>query len=124
MIVVAIFFALLMYLVISLIAIVPVLFVARLTRKFQLEARLLCIVIASTLCLTPSLGPATITFVPVPFAFHLLIALLSGEWFELPQLVALFPIWHVLAFPLTALVSFFVARSVLAKNSLKTAVST
>lgn len=56
-----------------------------------------------TLMLTPSWAPATIVAIPLPFGYLLGASLFGGFIRELPPLVLLFWWWHIIAFPLTAL---------------------
>jgi hypothetical protein len=90
-----------------------------LVRKLETGARLASVVLTSTLLLSPSWGSATIVTVPVPFGFLLLAAVVDGSLSSLTQLVALFPIWHTVAFPATAVVSYVVVRVLLSNNSFK-----
>lgn len=55
----------------------------------------------SMLLLTPSLAPATIVSVPVPFGAIIVIGVLAGAVPETPGLVSLFWRWYIVAFPLT-----------------------
>jgi len=90
-----------------------------LTRRFAYGLRVATLVISATLLLTPSFGPATITFVIVPFGLLFGIALFSAAWVDLGGLVRLFPIWHIVAFTGTAVISYVVVRVLLSNNRLK-----
>ena len=76
-------------------------------------------VAAATLLLTPSWGPATITVVLVPFGLLFFVALFTWSWGELAALMGLFPLWHAIAFPVTALVAYLVLRGRPSNNSFK-----
>jgi hypothetical protein len=90
--------------------------IALLTRRFAYGPRVAVLVFTATLLLTPSFGPATITFVMVPFGLLFGIALFSGAWVDLGGLVGLFPVWHIVAFTGTAVVSYIAARVLLSNN--------
>lgn len=88
-------------------------------RRMHDPWRSLVLVAMATLLLTPSLGPATITVVPVPFGFLFTVTLFTWSWGELAGLVGLFPLWHAIAFPSTALVSYLLIRRLLSGNSFR-----
>ena len=88
-------------------------------RRIPDPQRTLILVAAATLLLTPSWGPATITVVLVPFGFLFIVTLFTWSWGELAGLVSLFPLWHAIAFPVTALISYFVIRKWPSNNSFK-----
>jgi hypothetical protein len=93
--------------------------ISLLTRRLAYSLRVTILVIIATLLLTPSFGPATITFVMVPFGLLFGITLFSGAWLDLAGLVGHFPIWHIIAFTGTAVVSYVVARVLLSNNRLE-----
>ena len=65
-----------------------------------------------SLLLTPSLAPATINVIPVPFGYHIGVAIFAGAQLELIALLFFFGWWHLIAFPLTALVGFAIGKLV------------
>lgn len=104
------FIYLLVYLGLTAIMFIPVLGAWFATRRMRGSRRSLVIVIVATLLLAPSWGAATIVVVPVPFGILFLTALLTWSWDELAKWVIMFPLWHAIAFPLTAWVSYFLVR--------------
>ena len=90
-----------------------------LSRGLSPTRRILLVVTSTTLLLTPSWGPATIVAVPVPFGFLLCLALFAGTWGELVGLVSDFAIWHLIAFPTAAVLSYVVVRLLLSGTSLE-----
>ena len=79
-----------------------------------------CLMVAtSCMLLTPTLGPATIAVVPVTFGWLLIPTIATWSWPNLATWVATYPVWHALAFPATAVVSYLVARRVRPNNSFK-----
>jgi hypothetical protein len=104
------------FLVLSLPLIVAIAVLGVLVRKLQFSARVAILVVSATLLLTPSMGPATITFVPVPFGYLLGITAATGAWTHVLDMVYLFPKWHAVAFPATAVLSYFLLRWVLSNN--------
>jgi hypothetical protein len=90
-----------------------------LVRRLSAALRLVILVMSATVLLTPSWGPATIVVVPVPFGFLFVIALFTGEWADLGRWMTLFPIWHSIAFPATAVVSYVIVRLLLSNRSLQ-----
>lgn len=104
------FVYLLVYLVLSAIMFVPVLGAWLATKRMRDSARSLVLVVVATLLLTPSWGPATIVVVPVPFGVLFLTTLLTWTWGEFAKWVTMFPLWHAIAFPATACVSYFLVR--------------
>jgi hypothetical protein len=77
------------------------------------------LVISASLILTPSWSPATIVIVPVPLGFLLSITIFTGEWTDLAKWIALFPLWHAIALPATAIVSYIVVRTLLSNRPLQ-----
>lgn len=104
---------LLVYLVLAAIMFVVVLGVWFATRRMRDSRRSFVLVVVATLLFTPSWGPATIVVVPVPFGILFLTALLTWTWGDLARWVAMFPLWHAVAFPLIACVSFYLVRKLL-----------
>jgi hypothetical protein len=74
--------------------------------------------VAVTICigLTPSLAPATIAVIVVPFGLNLLVAIFAAEMQELGELIAIFAIWHLLAFPTTFAITYALTRLFLRKE--------
>lgn len=87
-----------------------------LVRRLPLIPRIALLVFAATLLITPSWAPATIITVPVPFGFLLGVTLITGSWNELVGMLGLFPIWHAIAFPVTASVFYVVVRLLLSNT--------
>lgn len=104
------FVYLFVYLGLTAIMFIPVLGAWFATRSMRGSRRSLVFVIVATLLLAPSWGPATIVMVPVPFGILFLTAVLTWSWGELAKWVIMFPLWHAVAFPLTACVSYFFVR--------------
>lgn len=88
-------------------------------RRLPTVPRIISLVLTATLILPPSLGPATITVVPIPFGFLLVVAVFSGEWRGVIELLAMFPVWHAIAFPATATASYLIVRRLLSNKSLQ-----
>jgi hypothetical protein len=101
---------LLVYLALTAIMFVPVLGVGFATKRMTHSRRSLVLVVVATLLLSPSWGPASIVVIPVPFGTLFLTALLTWSWGELANWVGMFPLWHAIAFPATACVSYFLIR--------------
>lgn len=74
------FLCLLVYLVMAGIMLVPLLGVWFATKRMGDVRRTLVLVVTATLLLTPSLGPATIAVVPVPFGILFFTTLLTWTW--------------------------------------------
>ncbi|MFK7794308.1 MAG: hypothetical protein AB8B89_03055 [Gammaproteobacteria bacterium] len=72
--------------------------------------RRLVFVVSAMLLLTPSWGPATIVYIPIPFGMLLSIGIFSGELQELFDLVALYGWWHCIAFSITGILSWLISR--------------
>ena len=98
------------YLAFAVLMLFPLLGVWLMVRRMPDSQCTLILVAAATLLLTPSWGPVTITVVLVPFGFLFFVTLFTWSWGELAALVSLFPLWHAIAFPATALISYFVIR--------------
>lgn len=98
------------YLVLAAVMFVPVLAAWFAVRRMPDPRRSLVVVVVATLLLTPSFGPATIAAVPVPFGILFLATLFTWSWGELANWVLMFPLWHVVAFPATACVAYFLVR--------------
>jgi len=107
------------YLAFALLMSLPLLGVGFMVRRMPDSQRSLILVAAATLLLTPSLGPVTIAVVPVPFGFLFIVTLFTWSWGELAGLVSLFPLWHAVAFPVTAVISYFFIRKLPSNYSLK-----
>jgi hypothetical protein len=93
------------YLALAALMFLPLLGVWFMAKRMPDSQRSLILVAAATLLLTPSWGPATITVVLVPFGFLFIVTLFTWSWSELAGLVSLFPLWHAIAFPATAMIS-------------------
>ena len=104
------FVYLLVYLALAAIMFIPVLAAWFVTKQMRDSARTLVLVAVATLLLTPSWGPATIVVAPVPFGVLFLTKLLTWTWGEFAKWVAMFPLWHAIAFPATACASYFLVR--------------
>jgi hypothetical protein len=107
------------FLVLSLPLLVVIAVLGVLVRNLRFSVRVAILVVSATILLTPSLGPATITFVPVPFGYLLGITAVTGTWPHVLDTVNLFPRWHAVAFPATAVLCYFVLRWVLSNNSVR-----
>jgi hypothetical protein len=92
--------------------------IAYATRRMAPIPRIGVFVASATLVLTPSWGPATIVMVPVPFGLHVVLALAHGELRDLASLIADYSIWHAIAFPATATLSYVLARLALPRLAL------
>jgi hypothetical protein len=90
-----------------------------LTRRLRPAIRTPLIVLSSVLLLTPSFGPATIAVVPGPFGYLLLATILGDGWAALIAWVMQYPLWHAIAFPLTALIAYLVVRWLRPNNSVR-----
>ena len=111
------FVYLLIYLAMAAIMLVPVLCAWFATRRMRASLRSLVVVAVATLLLAPSLGPATIAVVPVPFGMLFFISLFTWTWGELASWVTMFPLWHAISFPATACLSYFLVRKSLLRQS-------
>jgi hypothetical protein len=100
-------------------AFIVVVVIGYLVRRLSLGSRIAFVVLASTLLLTPSLGPATIAVVPVPFGLLLVFTIVDGDWGNLANWVTSYSLWHTVAFPATAVVSYVVVRLLPPNNSFK-----
>ena len=69
-------------------------------------------VIISILLLTPSVAPVTIAAIPVPLGALIFAGIMGGFLHELPRLIAVFWVWHIIAFPITGLIFYFVGAKV------------
>ena len=107
------------YLAFAVLMLLPLLGVWFMVRRMPDSQRSLILVAAATLLLTPSWGPVTITVVLVPFGLLFIVTLFTWSWGELAGLVSLFPLWHAIAFPVTALISYLVIRKRPSNNSFK-----
>lgn len=96
-----------------------VLTVGFLLRRVRQTIRTSLLVVVSVLLLTPSLGPATIAVVPVPFGYLLIPAAITGSWPDLAKWLMTYPLWHAVSFPVTAVVSYSVIRFVRPNQSFK-----
>lgn len=104
------FIYLLVYLALTTIMFVPMLGVWFATRAMRESRRSLVLVVVATALFAPSWGPATIVVVPVPFGILFLTTLLTWTWGELAKWVTMFPLWHAIAFPATACLSYLLIR--------------
>lgn len=111
------FIYVLVYLALTALMFVPVLGAWFATRHMRDTRRSLVLVVVATVLLAPSWGPATIVVVPVPFGILFLTALLTWTWDELITWVTMFPLWHVIAFPVTACLSYFLVRKLRSSQS-------
>lgn len=75
------------------------------------------IVLSAVLLLTPSFSPATIAVVPAPFGYLLLATILGDGWGALIAWVLQYPLWHAIAFPVTALIAYLIVRWLRRNNS-------
>jgi hypothetical protein len=107
------------YLVFAAIMLLPLLGIWLMVRRVANVQRTLIMVATATLLLTPSWAPATITFVLVPFGFSFAFALFTWSWPDLTELIGVYPLWHAIAFPATALVAYVGARMLPSNNSFK-----
>ena len=107
------------YLMFAIPAFIVVALVGYLVRHLSLASRIALLVLASTLLLTPSSGPATIAAVPVPFGLLLVFTTIGGDWGNLVSWVINYSLWHAVAFPATAIVSYVVVRLLPPNNSFK-----
>ena len=82
-------------------------------RRMPIKARLPVFVSVAVLLATPSWAPATIVAVPIPFGVLFFGSFFGGFIHELPELLLVFWWWHLIAFPLVGLISYFVGRKVL-----------
>ena len=104
------------YLVFTALMFVPVLGAWFAVRRMPDSGRSFVLVVVATLLLTPSWGPATIVVVPVPFGILFLTTLLTWSWGELAKWVGTFTLWHAIAFPATACVSYLLVRKLLSSK--------
>jgi hypothetical protein len=84
--------------------------VAVFTRRYSARVRMAAVVLSATLLITPSLAPATIAVIAVPFGYLLIITLVTFQLGELWQLTRVFPTWYAIAFPVTLAISYVAAR--------------
>lgn len=101
------------YLVLATFMLVPLLGIGWVAKRMRAAPGRAVLVVASTLLLTPSWGPATITWVTVPFGMPLAFAVLDWHFDSLWEMIGLFPRWHAVAFPVTAVLAYLVARKLL-----------
>lgn len=90
-----------------------------LTKKLSRTASMPIRVISALLIISPSWGPATITFLPVPLGLLLLMTIYSGDYRGMYDLFMLFPIWHLISLPFTALVFYCTLRIVASNKKIK-----
>lgn len=83
-----------------------------LPKKYQLAT----FTLVATLLLTPSWAPATIVAVPIPFGALLCFGLFSGALHELFNLILLFWWWHLIAFPVTGILVYLLAKKFYVKS--------
>jgi hypothetical protein len=60
--------------------------------------------------LTPSWIVATVAAAPMPFGYILAMVLPSGAFLALLELLLLFSIWHIVAFPIMAFIGVLIGR--------------
>jgi hypothetical protein len=101
------------YLVLGLIMLVPLLGVWLSIKRMAHAQKTFILVAMATLLLTPSWGPATIAVVPVPFGVLFFLTLMTWSWNELGSWLAMFPVWHAMAFPATACASYLLIQKLL-----------
>ena len=111
------FLLIVMYLTFAALMVVPLAGIWLASRSLSRPLRLLIFVVAATILLTPSWAPATITIVSMPFGMLFFVALFTWSWDGLPQLLGFAPTWHLVAFPCTAVVAYFVGRRLLRQHS-------
>ena len=90
-----------------------------LTRGLPSKIHTSLLVVVASLFLTPTWGPATIAVVPVTFGWLFIPTLLTGAWTDLGSWIRNYPLWHAIAFPTTAVISYLVVRKVRSNNSFK-----
>jgi hypothetical protein len=83
------------------------------------RTRYFAAVISFVLCVTPSWASATIVSVPVPFGLILWFSAFPPSLDGIATTIRLWPIWHLVVFPLTATLGAFVFRRLRPNNSLK-----
>jgi len=89
------------------------------TKFLPENSRIPVTVVIFTITLTPSWGPATIVAVPVPFGIILGVGVIGMAMDEVVDLLLLFWWWHIVAFPVTAYVGLFLARTIHKKRALE-----
>lgn len=112
-------FLLFFYLAFAVFMLLPLLGAWFMVKRMPDSPRSLILVAIATLLLTPSWAPVTITVVLVPFGLLFIVTLFTWSWGELVGLVSLFPLWHAIAFSVTALISYFVIRRLPSSSSFK-----
>jgi hypothetical protein len=71
------------------------------------------------LFVTPSWGSATIVSVPLPFGGLLLLTAVTASPGELLESIQERPLWHAVAFPVTAIIGALIFRKLRPNNSFK-----
>ena len=112
-------FLVLFYLALAALMLIPLFIVWLAVRRVPDPQRTRILITVATLLFTPSWAPATITVVLVPFGFLFFGTVCTWSWSELLALVQLFPLWHAIAFPVTALLFYFVIRKWTSGKSFK-----
>jgi len=94
-----------------------VMLIGWLTRYLSRRARMLLLIVASCLLLTPTWGPATVAEVPTTFGWLLIPTILIWGWSDLAGYMLQYPRWNAVAFPVTALLSYLIVRWKFSGNS-------
>ena len=98
---------------------IPAFLLARYMPASRPWLRYLTTLAVFTLCVTPSLGSATISVASVPFAVLLLVGLLSLDMSGIIWTLQEWPLWHAVAFPSTLLVALIIFHRLRPNNSFK-----
>ena len=112
-------FTIVFYLLWAIVCSIPAFLLARFLPATRPRLRYAISVAAFTLLVTPSLGSATIALVSIPFAFILLITLISFDLSGLIWTLQEWPRWQAVAFPSTLLVALIIFRRLRPNNSFK-----
>lgn len=96
----------------------PIIFIATLAIKLLPgKIRLPVFIALVMLLITPSLAPATIVVIPMPFGVLFFSGISGGFINELPSLLFTFWVWHIIAFPLTGFFGYYIGKKVLSNKS-------
>ena len=90
-----------------------------LARFLPAEKRVLFCSVVYALLFTPSLAPATIVMVPIPFGVMLGVGAVTGAPNEILDLLLVLWWWHIPAFFITGFVSRKVAKKLVGTSSVK-----
>ena len=112
-------FTIFFYLAWAAVCSIPAFLLARFLPASRPWLRYIATVTVFTVCVTPSLGSATIALVSIPFAFILLSTALSCDLSGLVWTLQAWPLWHAVAFPATLLVALAIFRRLRPNNSFK-----